>query len=194
MCPLPIRMYGLLLALVCVCVGATPAFAGPIVPGVWYEFAFTDPGVSPTGCFPNDPAGNFCIASSGTPTTFADAPDWTFFAAAPANLVVTDAFQSTDRFEVLDFGTPIGMTSVPAAVPLVDCGDDPEVCLATPGMSTGIFALAAGAHSLTIVPLETDSGGVAYFQIPGAVPEPATLWLVTTGIAAAALRRRRRSR
>ncbi len=138
--------------------GERPAAAGPIVPGVWYEFAFTDAGVSPTGCLPADPAGPFCIASSGAPTTFADAPDWTFFAAAPATLIVTDAFVSTDQFEILDdFGGVLGMTSLPAAD--VDCGDDPEVCLATPGMSTGIFALAAGPHSFTIVPLQSGGGG-----------------------------------
>src|SRR5262245_469727 len=41
------------------------AAAGPIVPGVGYEFGFTDARVSPIGCQPNDPAGIFCIPSSG---------------------------------------------------------------------------------------------------------------------------------
>jgi hypothetical protein len=168
-----------------------PAAAGPIVPGVWYEFAFTDAGVSPTGCQPADPAGGFCTPSSGTPTTFADAPTWTFVAAAPTTLTVTDAFEATDRFEILDFGAPIGMTSPLVAGVFVDCGDDPEVCLPTPGMSTGVFALAAGAHSFTIVPLESGSGGSAYFQVAGEVPEPTSLLLLATGVAAAALRRRR---
>ena len=172
--------------------GARPAAAGPIVPGVWYEFAFTDAGVSPTGCEPNDPLGNFCIPSSGTPTTFADAPPWTFLAAAPTTLTVTDAFLSGDQFEILDFGMVIGMTSLPIVD--VDCGDDPVICLATPGMSTGVFALGAGAHSLVIVPLLSEGGGAAYFQIPEEIPEPTTVLLVTTGIAAAVLRRRRQSR
>jgi hypothetical protein len=170
------------------------AAAGPIVPGVWYEFGFTDPGVSPTGCQPADPAGGFCTESSGTPTTFADAPPWTFFAAAPTTLTVTDAFESTDRFEVLDLGIPIGMTSPPAAGAVVDCGDDPVICLGTAGMSTGVFALAAGPHSFTIVPLESGSGGAAYFEVAGAVPEPTSVLLLATGLAAAAFRRRRVSR
>jgi PEP-CTERM motif len=171
-----------------------PAAAGPIVAGVWYQFAFTDAGISATGCFPDDPAGNFCIPSSGTPTTFADAPPWTFVAAAPTTLTVTDAFVSGDQFEILDFGMVIGMTSPPIVGGAVDCGDDPVICLATAGMSTGVFALGAGAHSLVIVPLLSEGAGAAYFQIPEAIPEPTTVLLLTTGIAAAALRRRRRSR
>ncbi len=166
----------------------TPAFAGPITAGVWYEFAFTDPGVSPTGCFPADPAGGFCIPSSGTPTAFADAPPWTFVASLPTQLRVTDAFESSDRFEVLDFGMPIGMTSPLVGGVLIDCGDDPVICLGTPGMSTGVFALAAGPHSFTIVPLESGTGGAAYFQVD--VPEPTSVLLLATGLAAA-LRRRR---
>ncbi len=82
-------------------------------------------------------------------------------AAAPTTLTVTDAFEASDRFEILDFGAPIGMTSPLVAGVPVDCGDDPEVCLATPGMSTGLFALAAGAHSFTIVPLESGVAATA---------------------------------
>ena len=193
MVPRAIRFsLSLMVLLVANILAETPAFAGPITAGVWYEFAFTGPGVSPTGCFPADPAGGFCIPSSGTPTTFVDAPPWTFVAAAPTTLTVTDAFASGDQFEILDFGVVIGMTSLPVIGGAVDCGDDPVICLATAGMSTGVFALAAGPHSFIIVPLLSETGGgAAYFQVPEEIPEPTTVLLMTTGIAAAALRRRR---
>jgi hypothetical protein len=92
-------------------------------------------------------------------------------------LIVTDAFNSGDAFEVLDTGVPIGMTPfVPVGI---DCGDDPVPCLANPGMSHAEFALAAGGHSFTIAPLASPSGGgAAYFIVNRSVPEP-SIWLLT---------------
>jgi hypothetical protein len=179
------------LALSALLVGwAAPAIAGPVAPGIFSEFGFTDPGVSSTGCAPADPAGIFCTPSSGTPTVFLDAPPWTFDAAAGgATLTVIDAFESGDRFEVLDLGIPIGFTSVPAAAGAVDCGDDPVVCLATAGMSTGVFALAAGPHSITIAPTLSPSFlGAAYLRIDGptvAAPQPVSLLVLAAGVIAA---------
>ena len=161
--------------------------AGPVSPGTFYEFSFTDPGVSVTGCLPNDPAGNFCISSSGTPTTFADAPPWTISLPSGGLLLVTDAFVSGDSFEILDFGVPIGMTS--AFIPDTDCGDDPVPCLANPGMSRAEISLAAGDHSLMIVPLAVaPGGGSGYFVI---IPEPHIGVLAAAGLAFLALRRNR---
>jgi hypothetical protein len=173
---------------------ATPSSAGVIPLNQWLEFGFTDPGVAATGCDPADPAGLFCVSSSGTPTQFLDAPPWTFVApGGGATLRVTDAFSSGDRFEILDFGVVLGMTSLPGAQ-VVDCGDDPVPCIATVGMSTGVFALAPGAHSLTIVPLLSPAGlGAAYFIVEAAVPEPALLALFGGGLAMALRYRRRRT-
>jgi hypothetical protein len=165
-----------------------PASAGPILPNTWYEFAFTTAGIAATGCFPNDPAGPLCIPSSGAPTVFADAPPWTF--SGPGQLTVVDAFEAGDMFEVLDFGVPIGLTSLAGQG---DCGDDPVPCLADPAMSSGVFALGAGDHSLTIVPTAAPTeGGVAYFRI--AVPEPGLVLLLTSGVAWFGLRRARQTR
>lgn len=166
--------------------------AGPIAANTWYEFAFTDVGVTATGCDPADPAGPFCIPSGGTPTQFLDAPPWTF--AGSATLTVTDAFSSGDRFEIFDFGVSIGLTSPPAAVAVVDCGDDPVVCLATAGMSNASFALAAGPHSITIVATSSPGGGGAgYLRVAAAVvSEPGSLALASLGLLGLALLRNRR--
>ena len=79
-------------------------------------------------------------------------------------LTVTDAFTSGDRFELFDFGASIGLTSLPSAAAVVDCGDDPEVCLVTPGISTATFALANVAHSITLVPMLSAGGGAGYLR------------------------------
>jgi hypothetical protein len=172
----------------------TSAAAGPIMAGVWYEFGFTGAGISSTGCVPADPAGAFCSASTGTPTEFVDAPPWTFVApAGGSTLTVTDAFAIGDQFEILDFGAVIGMTSLPGGAG--NCGDDPVVCLTNAAVSQGTFALAPGAHSLTIVPLQSPfGGGAAYFGVDvAAVPEPSTLALLALGLGALARARLRAS-
>jgi hypothetical protein len=173
---------------------AAPASAGSIVVDTFYEFGFGDVGTFATGCDPADPAGAFCLPSNGTATTFLDAPPWTFVSGATGStLTVTDAFLSGDRFEIFDFGALLGLTS--AFVADVDCGDDPVPCLANPGISHGVFALATGAHSISIAVAEGGFGS-GYFLVeegggPTAVPEPATLVLVATGAATAVYRRRR---
>jgi len=162
----------------------TPAIGGPIAMGVFQEFAFTTAGTPATGCDPADPAGPFCIPSSGTPTTFLNAPPWTFVAPAiGAILTVTDAFQAGDRFQIFDFGASLGMTSVPFGN--ANCGSDPVPCLATPGISNGTFLLAAGNHSLSITStLAPSEGGVGYLRVDP-VPEPGTWALFGAGSALA---------
>ena len=116
----------------------TPAAAGPIQLGVFQEFAFSTAGTPATGCDPADPAGPFCIPSGGTPTSFLTAPPWTFVAPGQgAVLIVTDAFDAGDRFQVFDFGISLGLTSVP--IGNGDCGDDPVVCLANRRHQQGQF-------------------------------------------------------
>jgi YVTN family beta-propeller protein len=168
---------------------ATSASAGQIQTGLFYEFAFTNPGTLATGCDPTDPAGPFCIPSGGTPTTFLDAPPWTFLAPlAGAELTVTDAFLAGDRFQVFDFGVSIGLTSAP--VGNVNCGDDPVDCLNTPGISNATFSLAAGNHSLTIAPTLASGGGSGYLRVDAAaVPEPGSWVLFAIGSAAISISR-----
>ncbi len=175
---------------------AAPASAGTIPFDRWLQFGFTDTFTPATGCDPDDPAGPFCIASSGTPTSSLDAPPWTFTAASGAVLSVTDAFESTDQFEIFDFGISLGLTSAPAAAAIVDCGDDPVPCFPNPAMSTGVFALGVGPHALTIVPTLAANGGSGYLMVQAAdlaAPEPTTALLLVSGLSAmAAVRQRRR--
>jgi hypothetical protein len=173
------------------------ASAAAINLDTWYQFGFTTAGTPATGCAPADPAGSFCTPSSGTPTTFVGAPDWTFVApAGGATITIVDAFTTVESFELLDGLTSLGFTSVPN--PNGDCGDDPVVCLADSAASKGTFAVGAGAHSLNIIPnLSPDELGAAYFivQANEAVPEPSTLLFTAGGAAIILIRtaaRRRR--
>lgn len=170
---------------------ATPASAGPVALGTFYEFGFSGAGIPATGCDPADPLGPFCISSSGTPTDFLDAPPWIFLAPdVGAILTVADAFQAGDQFEVFDFGVSLGVTSLPFGD--ADCGDDPIPCLGTPGISTGTFVLAAGNHSLTITPTLAPTGGGSGYLLVEAVPETGTWILLGTGLIALGLFRKSR--
>jgi hypothetical protein len=173
------------------------ASASVVTSGTWYQFGFTAAGTPATGCAPADPAGQFCIASSGTSTTFVGSPAWTFVApAGGATITIVDAFTTTESFELFDGLSSLGFTSAPN--PNGDCGDDPVVCLADSAASKGTFVLGAGAHSLTITPnLSPDELGSAYFIIEAAnaVPEPSTLLFTAGGAAVLLIRsaaRRRR--
>ena len=97
-----------------------------------------------------------------------------------AILIVTDAFEAGDRFQVFDFGISIGLTSVP--VGNADCGDDPVLCLTVAGISKGSFNLAAGNHSITITPTLAPAGGGSGYLRADAVPEPVTWMLFGSGL------------
>lgn len=174
------RKIAALLSLLSLFLFAQVLQAGPVTPGVYSEFSFGSVGTLARGCDPADPLGSFCVSSSGTPSVLLTAPPWTFSApVGGATLTVTDAFLSGDRFQVFDFGISLGLTSAPGTG--ANCGDDPAVCLATPGISKGVFALAAGGHSLTITPTLSLGGGSGYLRVD-AVPEPSTWLLLTTGL------------
>jgi hypothetical protein len=65
-------------------------------------------------------------------------------------LTVTDGGFAGDRFEVLDNGVSLGLTSaVPADGAGVDVGLDFDAALADASFSRGFFFLGAGSHTIT---------------------------------------------
>jgi hypothetical protein len=152
----------------------SPVAPGPLVPvpvgsSVWQEFSFGAVGVDARGCSPVDPLGAVCIA--GVNSVFVGAPPWTFTApASGAVLQVTDAFLVGDRFEIFDSLVSKGQTSIPGTG--LSCGSDPDPCFASVNSNShGSFTMAPGAHSITIRPTASPSGGgAAYFRV---VPVPA---------------------
>lgn len=130
--------------------------------GPWQEFLFFGPGSSAVGCLSGGCAG------PGMNAVFAGDPPWTFTAGAGGAIIsVTDAFLKGDRFEIFDGASSLGVTSVPAATGA--CGPDPDPCFADPGVSTGVFWVGPGAHSITIKAIASPFGsGAAYFKVePG---------------------------
>ncbi len=150
---------------------------------LWYEFSFYQVGEAARGCYPVDPTSSqYCDSSSDGKSVLLGTPDWQFTAPVTgAVLKVTDAFKSGDAFQIFDFGNLVGSTSLPSLEG--NCGNNPEACFQDPLSSHGIFDLAGGNHSISIVPIASPYGaGAGYFQIAQAAPigEPTSIFSILT--------------
>lgn len=165
------------------------ALAGPILLGTWYQF-FSDPNHSPfaAGCLGALPGQ--CPTVSNTVAL--DSPPWTFTASSPVLLTLTDVHLSGDRFDVFDSGTLLGSTPT-VGIGRINCGFDPNGCLADPNFSHATLELAAGSHSLTVFVHPAELNVEGFFRLDP-VPEPSTRVLLSAsawGLGLAAWRLRR---
>jgi hypothetical protein len=132
-------------------------------------------------------------------------PAWDFegaftFTIGPGDtgeLKVTDIYVDGDQFQVYDWETLIGTTSVPTNNH--DYETDVDAAYASPKWSSGLFLLGAGAHSIQLytIAIATEyTAGVGYLRVDSVIPEPCSLavWslLAAVGVAVG-LRRRRRA-
>jgi hypothetical protein len=155
---------------------ATPAAADPLtVDGSWHTFQFGGVG-------------------SSFNTTY------TFTLPGLGVLTVTDAFLSGDRFDVTDFGSSLGATSIPTSLD-EQVNDDYDAAAADPRWSTGTYVLGPGSYSINGTVLVSPFGGggaamrVDTLRIQDQqVPEPALALLAGGALAACGLRRRLRNR
>ena len=165
----------IVLGLVLLLAYAQPAVGGAIDPLYQWPVAEFGFGVANTTAI----SGVGYVPSSGGNSVFLDDPAWTFTLTSPAELRITDAFLTGDVFSVFDFGAFILATSLPVAEGA--CGDNPEGCYGTAGVSYGSLNLAPGQHSLTIqIDASPFGGGAAYFRV--GVPEPLSLILLGLGL------------
>ncbi len=134
------------------------------------------------------------------PGVWADQGPFTCNVPFSTNLMVTDCYFDGDRFEVYDWGSLIGTTSVPAddhaTIPY------PEDASEDPRWSSGVFLLGAGPHSITLKVIQTATGwpdGAGYLRADTApvvpvVPVPGAMALAALGAAIACRLRTRRAR
>lgn len=153
-------------------IAASPASAATLVlDGGWTQFNFGNVGSS-----------------------WSDSFDFTL--AGTAELQVTDAFLSGDRFEVFINSISQGLTSAPTSL-----GDqaqaDFDLAFSDAKWSSGSFLLGPGSYTVTgttvLSPFGGGGAGIQLISAQGAVPEPATWALMILGLGTIGFAMRRRT-
>jgi PEP-CTERM motif len=172
--------------------GPPSANSAPIVTDTWYTFSFQGVGSPLTACIPPCTLGT--NAPDGHPIVAAPDAPWTIATAGSATLRVLDGFLSVDQFDIRDFATNLGNTSVP--IPGSGCGDSISCAFNNPAFSRRDYLLAPGSHSLTGTHILGPNPGAGFFEVisaVAAVPEPTSLALLGValmGMSFISLRRR----
>lgn len=123
--------------------------------------------------------------------------DYQFTLLGTGSLKVTDAFLSGDQFDVLNSGSSIGLTSVPGSTG-DQIGSNYDAAFADSRWSSREYILSPGSYDISgIVVLSPFQGGGAAIRLDtgnpqaDAVPEPATMVLLGSGLlSTVALRKR----
>ncbi len=166
-------------------VGASAASSAPINLDTTYSFAFGGQGTDIFGTAGT--AFTDCLNPACVPSPAGVSFEFTL--AGTGTLTVLDLFESTDRFEIFNFGASLGTTSAPTDGGT--CGADFTCGLADPSYSRGIFALGPGSYSISGQQTEGIAGAGAFIVETGAIPLPTTLPLLLAGLGGLALARRR---
>jgi hypothetical protein len=127
--------------------------------------------------------GTWVEAPFGATGTTVGGSPYTFNDSTPVVFTITDIEFPGDQFSVFDNGVFVGSTNPVTAIASTLCTTDAN-CLASSLYSHGEFTLGAGPNSVVIKVINSpfNSGDVAFRIDAAATPEPASLFLLSTGL------------
>ena len=126
------------------------------------------------------PSGWQATNFTGTVGGPSDANAIDFTTAAPVLFTVVDCCELGDEYSVFNGATFLGDTSAVPTDASVNCGGDPELCLAE-NFSNATFLLGPGTYAINIYQTVAPFGAAgAFYDVY--TPEPGSLTLFGTGL------------